>query len=236
MAPATGLVIIDPSYNSQANGLNNSDVAIGLSFQIFPRTALWNSSNTLSIRFPTTISQGIAINNLGQLIGSSNSGSYYNDGISLVRQSLPLTATDINDARRIVGGNGSAAMFDVDTNTLTILGKLSPSDANASAQGINQAGTIVGNSGASGGFVADVTTHQLTQLTSVLAPAYSAWAVETATGINNVGQIIGVGVFDNVEHAIILTPVPEPSTLLLGTMAACALFVGRRRGPVDASG
>jgi len=51
----------------------------------------------------------------------------------------------------------------------------------------------------------------LLSLTSLLDPIFLGWTITTATDINNVGQIVGVGDFGGVSRAVILTPVPEPS-------------------------
>jgi hypothetical protein len=51
----------------------------------------------------------------------------------------------------------------------------------------------------------------------------SGWVIETANGINNAGQIVGLASRNGESHAVLLTPVPEPSTFALLMLAAAAL-------------
>ena len=56
-----------------------------------------------------------------------------------------------------------------------------------------------------------------------LTSLVSGWVIETAKGINDAGQITGLGVRNGESHAVLLTPVPEPSTfahLILGAAIA----------------
>lgn len=61
------------------------------------------------------------------------------------------------------------------------------------------------------------------------------WNLQTATGINNFGQIVGTGVFDGETHAYLLTPaltaIPEPSALVLITLGLISLLATRGRIP-----
>ena len=63
-----------------------------------------------------------------------------------------------------------------------------------------------------------------------LLPSDSGWDyIERADGINNNGQIVGRGVVDGKQHAFLMTPIPEPSTLVLLCVGAIGLFVCRWR-------
>jgi probable HAF family extracellular repeat protein len=50
----------------------------------------------------------------------------------------------------------------------------------------------------------------------------NGWTLESAAAINDLGQIVGYGTIDGVEHAFLLDPgmvaVPEPSTYVIGVL------------------
>jgi hypothetical protein len=49
-----------------------------------------------------------------------------------------------------------------------------------------------------------------------MSPAVgSGWVLSKASGINDLGQIVGAGSINGQTHAFLMTPVPEPATLLL---------------------
>jgi hypothetical protein len=50
-----------------------------------------------------------------------------------------------------------------------------------------------------------------------------------AFGINDAGQITGHGMVDGQERAFRLTPVPEPSVVLVAAAAATGAWAARRR-------
>jgi probable HAF family extracellular repeat protein len=106
------------------------------------------------------------------------------------------------------------------------LGTLGGTDSYA--RGINSLGVVVGASQAAGdaevlAFVFDTQMRSLSDLVP------SGWKIEYANGINDAGQIIGYGQFQGGQtRAVLLTPVPEPSALLLAGLAGMGL-VGRCR-------
>jgi probable HAF family extracellular repeat protein len=59
----------------------------------------------------------------------------------------------------------------------------------------------------------------------------AGWILEEAQGINDAGQIVGSGWGPDGYHAFLLTPIPEPSTLLLAAFGLFGLtfYVWRRR-------
>ncbi len=66
----------------------------------------------------------------------------------------------------------------------------------------------------------------MVDLNTLIGPA-SGWILNSANAINDLGQITGTGTFDGVNRAFLLTPVPEPGSLLLiamafGAFALCA--------------
>lgn len=98
-------------------------------------------------------------------------------------------------------------------------------DASKVGKGINASGQLVGYSTTTGdvsddAFVYDA-VHGMVDLNSLIDPL-SGWDLLYAFAINDNGQITGQGIIDGDRHAFLLTPVPEPSTLVLG----CAGLVG----------
>ncbi len=53
----------------------------------------------------------------------------------------------------------------------------------------------------------------------------SSWQVSRLWGINDQGQMIATAIFEGEYHAVLLTPVPEPGTLLL---LSFGIFINRR--------
>ncbi|MCL2639626.1 MAG: DUF3466 family protein [Phycisphaerales bacterium] len=75
------------------------------------------------------------------------------------------------------------------------------------------------------------TDGQMIDLNSLIDPD-SGWILAKATGINDLGQIVGNGWFNGQYHAFLLTPissVPEPATLPVLALATFALIRRRHR-------
>lgn len=100
--------------------------------------------------------------------------------------------------------------------------------------GINDAGQVVGWSK-----LADDTFRGLLwepngdmlDLNDLLDESGAGWTLASAQGINNLGQIAGIGFHNGQMRAFVLNPVPEPSSLtgLLGGVSAIAGVAFRRR-------
>ena len=86
---------------------------------------------------------------------------------------------------------------------------------------------------------------QATDLNTLL-PSGSGWTLLAATGINDLGQIVGYGTYDGNNQGFLLTPsalgdppnvtyVPEPTSMIcLATIFAIA--VARRKVTVQSAG
>jgi hypothetical protein len=64
-----------------------------------------------------------------------------------------------------------------------------------------------------------------------LISADSGWLLEIAHGINDVGQIAGVGTFNGLQQAFIATPVPLPGAAWLLLTGLAGLGVAGRARP-----
>ena len=91
---------------------------------------------------------------------------------------------------------------------------------------INNSGTVVGG----GGLIWDAING--TRSLVDLIPSDAGWQLDFAFGINNAGQIVGVGQLDGETHAFLLSPVPEPTGISLTCLAfSISCFVYRLRSP-----
>ena len=70
---------------------------------------------------------------------------------------------------------------------------------------------------------------------NTLIDPLSGWELSAATAINDAGQITGYGVIGGQNHAFLLTPVPEPTTLALLALGL-PLLVGRNLRQIGSGG
>ncbi len=100
----------------------------------------------------------------------------------------------------------------------------------SNALDINNKGQIVGNShilnGDSHAFLYDSANGML-DLNDFIDPD-SGWVLTIAYGINDLGQIIGSGEINGQTHAFLMTPIPEPATILLFGLGGLVLRKKRK--------
>ena len=196
-----------------------------------------------------TLSVAYDINDSGQIVGyaptSSGAGSafLYSGGSMQNLGSLggSSVAYAINDVGQVVGNyvvnsgdfSGADHAFLYSGGSMQNLGTL-PGGGPSSATAINDLGQVVGNAGEFGGENPDHAIlwsgGTVQDLNSLIAPG-SGWTLQQATGINDSGQICGLGMNPNGQQdAFLLTPTPEPSTIaLLGAGALGLLAYAWRR-------
>lgn len=211
-------------------GINNNGFVVGESLtegDTFVSAFLYDGieMHNLGALQAGTPSSARAINDNGHVTGwsglSSYEHAYFYDGttmhdIGYLGTSRPrrTLAFDINNNDQIVGSCGVLAFLYSD-GTMNSLGHLGGSESDA--YGINDSGQVVGRSWITG----NTTPHAFLYDGSVmidlntLLQANSGWELTEARDINNLGQIVGQGKINGEKHAFLLTPIPEPCTLLL---------------------
>lgn len=240
--------------NSYALGVNNSGQISGYGFTQTSSGALAFSAILWNGTTPTLLNNGLptcqfcapsapaanAINNSGQVVGQSNGSN----GQALLWSSTNNPtylgwgyANAINNSGQVVGVSNSQATVWNGTTT-SILGGLGGSFGSV-AQGINNAGQVVGVSYTTGNAAYHGMLWSMqngvwvaTDLNTLIAPTLG-FTIQSATAINNQGQVVGYGVNGLGQRSAFVmsvAPVPEPSEWLL---MLCGLglmgFIATRR-------
>jgi probable HAF family extracellular repeat protein/VCBS repeat-containing protein len=217
--------------SSQANAINNSGEVVGQAGNTDYHAIIWIGG------VPTDLSAlsgnagaALAINNIGQVVGYS-----YPSGISGLAHATiwnGTTPTDlgtlggsrsvaygINDAGQVVGdsytsANTASFAFIWNGGTMTALGLL-PGASGSDAYGINNAGQVVGDSqGYFGSYNGNLATlwngSTPIDLNTLLDSSGTGWLLQDALAINNVGQIVGLGLNSlGQQESFVLTPDPN---------------------------
>ena len=191
----------------------------------------------------------LAINDAGIVVGtgvstdSRNVILSYNSVTGAMTEIAPLPYAGFNSSLAFAisengyvggsSGNGSQAFIWSQAGGMVSV-PLPGISSNGSVRAVNDLGWAVGNSGgqyANPFLYADGTTY----LIGDVIVNEAGWNFTTTTsaaalGITNEGLIIGTAKFNGVEHAYLLTPVPEPTTwaLMLGGLAAIGALKRRR--------
>lgn len=141
-------------------------------------------------------------------------------------------AYNINNRGDIVGmvgrsGGRQAAVW-TSAGARIDLPLLTP-NGSTEAFAINNAFQIVGNATGVGAVLWQ--DGEIHNLLSVIPPDAGWLRLNLAYGINDRGEIVGVGVRDGTfnQHAFLLRPIPEPSSALAGVGVVIAVLAGGKR-------
>jgi len=216
------MVDIDPgtslSYTpgSWANGINDAGQVVGNVLTPSADSVPFLYSAGVFKQLPITGAEpdALAISNRGWIVGSTWADTtapfLYASGIQTAIGSNPGNAVAINAHGTIVGsdrvaGGPAHAFMSIAGGAPADLGTLGGLSSAATA--LNNHGTVVGSADvANGASHAFLYRHGGMLDLNNLVAASSGWVLESATGINGRGQIVGVGTIGGVEHAFLLTP------------------------------
>ncbi|MFO0811489.1 MAG: PEP-CTERM sorting domain-containing protein [Gemmataceae bacterium] len=236
-----------PGHNySKAMGINDAGQVVGESGigGMGPAVAFRYTDGVgmVSLGMPpgAVSSQGQAINNVGQVVvnaavplGTVRTFRYTDALGFLTLGTLGGQNTvgfAINDAGQIVGYSETAAgethaFRYSDGFGIVDLGTVAGTSGSL-ARGMNNQGDVVGQSGTRAFLFRD--GLGMADLNGLIDPT-SGWFLQVATDINENGQIAGFGTLGGITRAFVLTPVPEPSSLLLVAAFALAGAVAHHR-------
>ena len=207
LCPTGQMVLPLPGTVSRARGINNQNQIVGMTVNAgIAQGFLWKDNGNslvdpgelINLGFPSThpfrSSEAYAINERGQIVGTANRGGAFG--------SFPFIITPQNGNYFVDAGDGTNAL-------IKELGRLG--SGLDYALDLNESGVVVGKSGMCGdifkthGFVhVDGGLFDINQL---VAPQ-GDWILESAEGINDLGEIAGWGhTTDRAVHGFVMTPI-----------------------------
>lgn len=216
--------------NTFVTGLDDFDDVIGYAESTNGVAAFYYNTQLVSLGdLGGGISYPWGINNLGLIVGSSalpggpmhacyftTNGpvdlnvAYASNNITL------LSAEAVNNQLAITGWattNTSIQPFLIDTNGLTLL-PIPNGGSNAYSLAINSAETIVGSLDSTNGSRAALwqngTGYDLNSLVDQSLIA-NGWSLASAFGLNDIGNIVGVGSYNNNPKSFVLIPNKPPN-------------------------
>ncbi len=235
---------------SVAFAINNSGQIVGYSGPSNnPEAFLYNNGTMTGLgALGGTTSAAYAINGIGHIAGGAATALnapyhafLYSNGtmtdIGTLHGWNTSVGYGINSSDEIVGfsqdyPSGLNHAFLYSNGTMTDLGSfgLGYSDA----YGINDNGWIVGRADTTSSFsnnsraFLDI-SGTMYDLNNLLDTSGAGWTLLTAEAINSSGQIVGTGYVPAGEHAFLLTPVPEPSSIALALVGFLGIALATRR-------
>jgi hypothetical protein len=182
------------------------------SYNVGATSRIWNVDTNQLSNAPTVLK---GMNFIGAA-ATYNGGIY--DGSSVVEPSVPgLTfgGEAINDSNVVAGTVSDGRAMTFDGQTVTFLPSL-PGSSLSSPADLNNDGAVVGTAAVPGTTAAVLWRNgQATELHDLI-PTGTQWLnLYTADAISDTGYIVGEGNLDGVRTCYLLTPLPEPSCLVL---------------------
>lgn len=233
------------NHTAQVVGTSDPGDAVGTAF-IYQHGSMvaipaGNGSNS---------SEASAINDHGVVTGRGSTETsltpfVYDNGIlTILRDAqgqVPLGAgADINNAGVVTGsarfaGSTRTSAFLYESGVVRSIGSLGGNWSSGAS--LNERGEVVGASTLADGSIhnAFFYSHATGMLNlNDLIDAGSGWVLSDATSINEAGQIVGSGLYNGVQRAYLLSPVPEPASLALACVGAWMAWTRARRakGPI----
>jgi probable HAF family extracellular repeat protein len=246
----------EPGHTSTGRGINESGQVAGYGNTADgARGALWGSGavQQLPVLPGKSTSHAYDMNDNGLVVGQSGNRAFIYDGTTMTSLgTLPggffgasSIAYAVNDNGWVVGRSEGSDTFGQaflwNGTTMEGLGDLPNGYFLSSAYDVNNRGQVVGVGSitasaatASRAFIwdADNGLVDLNMLIDRNDPMFgTGFRLTEARGINDLGQIVGFGVFNGAEHAFLLTPVPEPHQygMMLAGLGLVGWIVRRRR-------
>ena len=213
--------LLIPISGSIASGINDNGTIIGYSTSDSNHGFIYNGGTITDLGFGT---QPHAINNSGQVVGFTGNFGWmraflYSNGEMTNLGTLPgdiwSDAYDINNSGQVAGSSfssasGTSRAFIYSNKEMTNLGTLA-GDTGSTAYDINDNSQVVGFSFTVNGGLYDrrraflYSGGIMIDLNSLIDPT-SGWQLTVAYGINNLGQIVGEGIYNGNTRAFLLTP------------------------------
>jgi probable HAF family extracellular repeat protein len=205
---------------SRADAINASGQVVGFAYTSNSppgQTAFLYANGSMQILPPLAnlTSEATGINASGQICGwyegSGDVAFLYSGGVlqnlGNLGQSYAI-AYGINNSGQVVGqscnASGSYDAFIYTGGSMQDLGFIGTGNS------INNNGVIVGQNGSGHAFV--YANGTMTDLNSLLFNPSSGWTLTLANGINDAGQIVGMGISPSgYNHAFLLNPLPPGS-------------------------
>ncbi len=213
--------------SSDAYGINDSGQVVGASYlangEIHPflfSKGTMTDLGTLGSHHPGDWNSAQGINKFGVVVGTSYDGSGNFFGFMWSNGKIHKMGTlggpwsqayAINNKGQITGlaytKNGLAHAFITSGTTLIDLGTFAGATSTTWGFAINNAGVVVGQSTFQNTYHAFVYSGGKIKDLNKLIPAGSGWTLTLANGINDAGQIVGMGMLKGQAHGFLLTPV-----------------------------